>query len=97
MKKYIFKSGDEFIKLKIDRKNKKIEIATSTTNYRFIPQPYWKLFGKSVKTLTGIKPPSKEDSLREMKEMELLNDLDFEKRLIKDFVDIGYQLIRKWS
>ena len=61
---YIFQSGDEFLKLKIGRKEKKLEIASSRTTYRFIPQPFWKLFGNATKTLTGLKPPTEEEKIK---------------------------------
>lgn len=92
---YIFQSGDEFLKLKIDRKEKKFEIASSKTNYRFIPQPFWKLFGNPKKTLTGLKPPTEEDSKKEMEEAEKLTDEEFEKKIINDSANLGYKLIKK--
>lgn len=95
MKLYIFQSGDEFIKLKLDRTNKQLEIATSRTTYRFIPTPFWKIFGDSKKTLTGLKPPTEEESKKEMEEMDKLNDEDFEKKLVGEFAKIGYRLIKK--
>ena len=91
---YIFQSGGEFIKLKIDRENKRLEIATSQSNYRFIPQPFWKLFGNSKRTLTGLKPPSEDESKKEMEETELLSDESFEKKLINDMINIGYKRIK---
>ena len=92
MKLYIFQAGDEFIKLKLDKSNEKCEIATSRTNYRFIPQPFWKLFGDSKKTMLGLKPPTEEESRQEMEEIMLLNDEDFEKKIIGEFTKIGYTL-----
>jgi len=92
---YIFQSGGEFIKLKIDRENKRLEIATSQTNYRFIPQPFWKLFGNPKRTLTGLKPPTEEESKKEMEESELLSDESFEKKLINDMIKLNYKLIKK--
>ena len=92
---YIFQSGDEFLKLKIDRKEKRFEIATSTSNYRFIPQPFWKLFGSPKKTLTGLKPPTEEESKKEMEEAELLTDEEFEKKIINDSAQLGYKFIKK--
>ncbi len=92
---YIFQSGDEFLKLKIDRVNKKVEIASSKTTYRFIPQPFWKLFGSPKKTLTGLKQPTEEESKKEMEEAEQLNDEDFEKKIINDSAQLGYKLIKK--
>lgn len=93
--KYIFQSGDEFLKLKIDRKEKKLEIATSKTTYRFIPQPFWKLFGSVIKTLKGLQPPTKEESMKEMEESEKLTDEEFEKKIINDSAQLGYRLIKK--
>jgi len=92
MKAYIFQAGDEFIKLKLDRKEKKCEIATSKSTYRFIPTPFWKLFGDSKQTLKGLKPPTEEESKKEMEEMDMLNDEDFEKKMIGEFAKIGYIL-----
>ena len=92
---YVFQSGDEFLKLKIDRKEKKLEIASSKTTYRFIPTPFWKLFGNAVKTLTGLKPPTEEESKKEMEEAELLNDEEFEKKIINDSAKLGYRLVKK--
>jgi len=95
MKLYIFQSGDEFLKIKIDRENKKCEIATSRTSYRFTPQPFWKLFGNPKQTLRGLKQPTEEESKKEMAEAEPLSDEDFEKKLILDSAKIGYRLIKK--
>ena len=92
MKAYIFQAGDEFIKLKLDRKEKRCEIATSKTNYRFIPTPFWKLFGDSKHTFRGLKPPTEEESKKEMEEMDKLNDEDFKKKMIGEFAKIGYTL-----
>ena len=92
---YIFQSAGEFIKLKIDRENKRLEIATSHSNYRFIPQPFWKLFGNPIRTLIGLKQPSELESKKEMEEAELLSDESFEKKLIKDMAYIGYKMIKK--
>lgn len=92
---YVFQSGDEFLKLKIDRVNKRFEIATSKSNYRFIPQPFWKLFGSPKKTMLGLKPPTELESGKEMKEAELLTDEQFEKKIINDSAQLGYKLIKK--
>jgi len=90
MKKYVFQSGDSFIKLKVDRTNRKAEICSVTTNYRFTPIPFWKLFGSPVKTLSGFKPPTKEDSIKEMEEYSKLSDEEFLAKLKKDFLGLGY-------
>ena len=92
---YIFQSGDEYLKLKIDRVNKRFEIASSNTNYRFIPQPFWKLFGDVKTTLKGLKQPTEEESKKEMEEVEKLNDEDFEKRIIHNALNLGYILVKK--
>ncbi len=92
---YIFQSGDEFLKLKIDRKEKRFEIATSRSNYVFIPLPFWKLFGNPKKTLTGFKSPVEEESKKEMEEAESLSDESFEKKIINDAMQLGYKLIKK--
>lgn len=84
---FIFQSGNEFVKLKIDRVNKKLEIATSRFNYRFIPQNFLKLFGD--------KKGDIEEAKKEMAETEKLNDEEFEVYLVKEFLQKGYILIKK--
>lgn len=91
---YVFQSGDEFLKLKIDRKEKKLEIASSKTTYRFIPQPFWKLFGSPKKTLAGLRLPTELESKKEMEEAELLTDEEFKKKIINDSAQLGYRLIK---
>ena len=84
---FIFQSGNEFVKLKIDRKEKKLEIATSKLTYRFIPQPFWKLFGD--------KKDDIEEAEKELKKTENLNDNEFEKYLVKEYLRRGYMLVKK--
>ena len=91
---YVFQSGDQFLKLKIDRKEKKFEIASSKTTYRFIPQPFWKLFGSPTQTLRGVIPPTEEESRKEMEEAEKLSDEEFKKKIINDSAQLGYRLIK---
>ena len=88
--KLVFQSGAEFVKLEIDRANKRFAIATSQTGYRFIRQPYHKLFGNS----TAGKPPTEEESLKEMIEMERLNDQEFINKLETDMAKVGYKRIK---
>lgn len=92
---YIFQSGDEFLKLKIDWENKTFERASRMTTNRFIPTPFWKLFGNSVKTLTGLKPATEEESKKEMEELKDLSNEELETKLIHDFIKLGYKLIKK--
>jgi len=92
---YVFQSGDEFLKLKIDRKEKKFETASRQTNMRFYPHPFWKLFGSPVKSITGFKQPTEEETKKEMEESEKLSDEDFERKIIIDAMKIGYQLVKK--
>ena len=92
---YIFQLGDEFLKLKIDWTNKRFERCNRMTNNRFIPTPFWKLFGNPEKTLIGIKPCTEEESKKEMEELKDLTDEQLEKKLINDFAQIGYKLIKK--
>ncbi len=84
---YIFQSGSEYIKLKIDRVNNKLEMSSSKTNYRFYPLPFWKLFGD--------KKDDMGEATKEMNEMESKTDEEFEIHLIKDFLKIGYILMKK--
>ena len=91
---YVFQSGDEFLKLKIDWENKRFERASRITNNRFIPTPFWKLFGNPVKTLIGLKPSSEEESKKDMEESKDLSNKELEKRLINDFAQLGYKLLK---
>lgn len=96
MSLYIFKgAGNEFFKLKIERKNKRFELASSITTYRFIPQPFWKLFGNPRVTMKGLIPPTEEESRKEMEDAESLSDEEFEKKLVNDFSKLGYVLMKK--
>ncbi len=63
------------------------------TNNRFIPTPFWKLFGNPTKTLTGLKPSSEEESKKDMEESKDLSNKELGERLINDFANIGYKLI----
>jgi len=91
---YVFQFGDEFLKLKIDWTNKRFERASRMTNNRFIPTPFWRLFGNPKKTLTGLKQATEEESKKEMEELKDLSDEELEKRLIQDFAQLGYKLIK---
>lgn len=91
---YVFQFGDEFLKLKIDWTNKRFERASRMTNMRFIPTPFWKLFGNPKKTLTGLKPSTEEESKKEMEELKDLNSEELEKKMISDFAQLGYKLIK---
>ena len=82
---YTFQCGDEFIRLKIDRLNKKLEMASSKTAYRFYPIPYSELF--------GIKDTPEQTQLQ--KEMESKSDKEFEEYLVKEFLQKGYILAKK--
>ena len=91
---YVFQTGDEFLKLKIDWENKRFERASRLTNNRFIPTPFWKLFGNAVKTLLGIKQCAEEESKKEMEELKDLSNKELEAKLINDFAKLGYKLIK---
>lgn len=82
-----FQGGPEVLRLKIDRINKTLEIASSKTQYRYLRQPFWKLFGD--------KAGDEEEARREQAEMELSSDEDFKKRLEKDMAKQGYFLVKK--
>lgn len=82
---YIFQSGSEYIKLKIDRGNKKLEMASSKTNYKPYPLPYSELF--------GIKDTPEQAQLQ--KDMESKSDEEFETYLVKEFLQKGYILVKK--
>ncbi len=91
---YIFQSGDEFLKLKVDWINKRFERASRQTNMRFIPTPFWRLFGNSTKTLTGLKQATEEESKKEMEELKDLSNKELEKKMVEDFIKLGYKLIK---
>lgn len=82
---FIFKGGVEIIRLKIDRINKTLVLATSKTNNEFIELPFWKLFGD--------KEGDREAAEKEQAETELLNDEEFKKKVISEFARNGYQLM----
>jgi len=82
---FIFQSGGEYIKLKIDRKNNKLEMSSSKTNYRFYPLPYSELF--------GVKETEEQKKIQ--KDMEKKTDEELEIYLVKEFLQKGYILIKK--
>ena len=82
---FIFQSGTEFIKLKIDRINKTVEMATSKTNYRFYPIPYSELF--------GTKDTSEQKETQA--EYELKKNGEFETYLVKELLKKGYLIKKK--
>ncbi len=86
---FIVTCGPHFVKLKIDRINKKLEQATDSgvSCGRFIPRPFWRLFGD--------KKDDMEEATKEMNEMESKTDEEFEIHLVKEFLKIGYVLAKK--
>ena len=80
-----FRSGNELVKFKIDRADKRFELATSKTNYRFARQPFWKLFGTT--------PGDMAEAVKEMEMCEGLNDEDFMKVVVESMRRIGYRCL----
>ena len=82
---FTFQSGTEFIRLKIDRIEKKLEMSSSKTNYRFQPMPYSELF--------GVKGTPEQDETQS--EYELKKNGEFETYLVKELLKKGYLLVKK--
>ena len=82
---YIFQSGSEYIKLKIDRIKNRLEMASSKTTLRFYPLPFSELF--------GVKETEEQKQVQE--EMESKSDEEFEVYLVKEFLQKGYVLMKK--
>ena len=83
---FIFKGGDEFVKLKIDRVRKRFEIASKVTNYRFLPQSYVRLFGSTKGDM--------EEAKKEMEDVESMTDNQFKLKLTSEFLSQGYILVK---
>ena len=75
-----FKCGSELIYLKIDRKNNKLEMSNSKTNYSFYPIPYSELFG-----IKGTK-----ESIDLQKDIGKKSGKEFKIYLTKEFAKKGY-------
>ncbi len=82
---YIFQSGSEYIKLKIDRIKNRLEMASSKTSYRFYPLPYSELF--------GVKETEEQKQVQ--KDMEAKSDEEFEIYLVKELLKKGYILMKR--
>jgi len=71
---------DECIGYIIDRKNKKFEISTSMTKYKFIEQPWLMLFDKG-------------NEEEEDKKLQNLSDNEFIKEIDKAHIQLGYKRV----
>jgi len=76
---FLFQSGNEIVKLDVDRANKKVKIATSKTNYAMTEAPYSSLFDKG-----------KEKAQEAI--TDKLNDKDFKRTIIAAMAQQGYLL-----
>lgn len=74
-----FQGGNEFIKLEIDRKNKKLIVTSSKTNYRPVRSPW-----------TGLFDPGKEKE--QEKTLGKLNDEGFQEAMIEQMKVFGYTI-----
>lgn len=84
---YILQGGEELVKLDVDRINKKLKIATSQTQYAWVEQPFWKLFGN--------KAGDVREARSEQAAMDILDDNQFNAKLVSDFAKNGYKLIKQ--
>jgi len=75
----IFQCANELIRYVIDRKSKKLLVASSKTNYQLTALPWKSLFD-----------PGKEKMQEEA--TEKMNDEDFKKCIIRDMKTLGYRL-----
>ncbi len=72
-----FKNQNEVFKFRIDRKNKKLEVACRKTNYRFQPMPWRYLFDKG-----------KEEEQEKI--TDPLDDETFKTTVIEQMKGLGY-------
>ena len=75
----VFKGGAEVIKFIIDRKNKKLKLASSKTNYELKEVPFKLLFDRGKERI-------------QEKLTDKLNDTDFIKVIVMAMANQGYML-----
>ena len=75
----IFQCANELMRYVIDRKNKKLQIESSKTNYKLVPMPWKQLFDQG-------KEKIQEEATDNM------DDEEFKKCIIRDMKTLGYRL-----
>lgn len=80
--KLMFQSGNEIVKLVIDRKNKTLQAASSVSNYNLIPKPYSDLFDKGRELL-------------QERVTDKMNDDDFIDSVIIAMAKAGYRITER--
>ena len=73
----LFKGANEFLKLVLDRKNKKAQISTSNTHYQLTPISWTQLFDKGKERI-------------QEKITDKLDDEKFKAVIIKSMANLGY-------
>jgi hypothetical protein len=82
MATYLFRGGPQLLKIQVNRKDKKLKIASAKTGHRFRPLPYSALF----------------ESEEEQIQMQSLDDTEFDRCLIEAVAKKhGYTFMRKLS
>lgn len=74
-----FQCANEIMRFLIDRENKKLQVASSKTNYQLFPRAWSNLFD-----------PGKEKIQEEA--TDKMNDEDFKNCIIRDMKTCGYRL-----
>jgi len=76
--KLLYEGGGELVLLIIDRKTKKLQIATSKTNYKVTEKPWKYMFDQGKERI-------------QEKITDKMNDEDFEKVVTLSMMKIGYK------
>ena len=74
-----FQGGQQFVKLDIDRENKRLIVTSSKTNYKPVPSDWIKLFDKNKEK-------------EQEKITDKLNDEDFKQVIIAGMQQFGYAI-----
>lgn len=77
----IFRGGNEFVKMHIDRKTKKLSVASSRTNYDITPTPWKNLFDKGKEQL-------------QERITDRMNDVEFRSTIIRQMAQYGYKIVK---
>ena len=75
----IFQCANELTRFVIDRRSKKLQVASSQTNYKLVPRPWKSLFDQG-------KEKIQEEATDNM------NDEEFKKCIVRDMKTLGYRL-----
>jgi len=80
----LFKGANEFIKLVLDRKNKKAQISTSKTHYQLTPVSWTQLFDKGKERI-------------QERITDKIDDERFKQVMIQSMTKQGYLLVKNES